>query len=41
MPLALGAALRVNLVDQLSRINRLIGALGLTDITIDAFVGNH
>ena len=33
--------LRIDLVNFLSRVDRLVGALGLTNIAVDAFVGDH
>ena len=38
---ALGAFVRVDFVNFRAQINRLIGALRLTHITVDAFVGDH
>jgi hypothetical protein len=41
MPHALGAFAGVDFVDFLAKVDGLIGALGLTHITVDAFVGDH
>jgi hypothetical protein len=40
VPHAFGAFMRINLVDFLSKIDRLIRAFRLTDIAVDAFIGN-
>ena len=37
---AFGAFARVNLVDFLAEVNRLVGAFGLAHITVDAFIGD-
>jgi hypothetical protein len=41
MPDTLGAFGRVNFVNFLAQIDRLIRALGFTHIAVDAFVGDH
>ena len=41
MAYAFGAFVRVNLVDFFAQINRLVGALGLAHIAVDAFVGDQ
>ncbi len=41
MPHAFGAFARVDFVNFFAQINRLIGALGLAHIAVDAFVGDH
>jgi hypothetical protein len=41
VPDALGAFARVDFVNFFAQINRLIGALGLAHIAVDAFVGDH
>ena len=38
---ALGAFVRVDLVNGRAKVNGLVGALGFTDITIDALTGDH
>ena len=41
MPDALGALGWVDLVNFFAQINRLVRALGLTHIAVDAFIGDH
>ena len=38
---AFGAFGRIDLIDLWAQVNRLVGALGLTDIAVDAFIGDH
>src|SRR5690606_27285215 len=38
---ALGAEIRVDLVDLVALGNRTVGALGLAHIAVDAFIGDH
>jgi hypothetical protein len=38
---ALGAFGRIDLIDLFAQVNRLVWALGLTHIAIDAFIGDH
>jgi hypothetical protein len=38
---ALGALVRVDLVELLTHIDGIVGALGLAHIAVDAFIGNH
>jgi hypothetical protein len=41
MPHALGALVGVDFVNFWPKKNSFIGTLGLTDIAIDAFIGDH
>ena len=41
VPYAFGALAGVDLIDLLPQINRIVGALGLADIAVDAFIGDH
>lgn len=41
MTYALGATIRVNLVDGFTHKYSVIGALGFTYVAVDTFVGNH
>jgi hypothetical protein len=38
---AFGAFVRVDLVNFLAQVDRLVGAFGLADVAVDAFVGDH
>jgi hypothetical protein len=38
---AFGAFVRINFIDLLAKIDGLVGALGFTNITIDALTGDH
>jgi hypothetical protein len=41
MPHALGALGRIDLVDLLAHVDRLVRAFGFADIAVDALVGDH